>query len=115
MEPGVDLDIEIARTLWKVFVVRDCDDRDYLVSEQTGESLPIPRFSTELSEANRVVALMKEKGFIFQTSLDAARGLYHVCFLKNDGCKYRYSSTTSLPHSICLAALAAIGGNNVFV
>ena len=115
MEPGVELDIEIARTLWKVFVVRDSDDTDYLVSEQTGESLPIPRFSTDIREANRVVSFMKEKGFVFQTSLDATNGLYHVCFMKMDGCKYRFSSTSSLPHSICLAALAAIGRQNVFV
>lgn len=115
LTPGAPLDAQVAQAVWKAMVLVDgATGERTLVAANAKDPVPLPRFSADLGDAYKVVAAMKAKGWIFAMRHEAVGGgRYCVAFGRDDGLTYRYTETAKLALSICLAALAALGGMNV--
>lgn len=114
MTPGPTLDALVARRLWKAIVFIDtASNTSYLIQQDDRARLPLPPYSTDLEEAHRVVRFMQSKGYAARIRHDPEGGIYRACFTLDDGRTYFYSRAATMPHVICIAALAALDNKNV--
>lgn len=113
---GQLLDAKIARTLWRALVVLDiANNESYMVSNDGHEHVPVPKYSTVVDDAHRVVAFMQSKGWTLslKQTMDDDNVCYVALFGKTDGRVYNYTKAETMPLVICLAALWAWSGSNV--
>ena len=114
MEAGVALDSLIARKVWRAIVVNDAvSGESYMVAQATGGKVPVPAFSTDLKEANRVVEFYQTQGWFFRVKSIPEEDGFHGCFYKEDGRAYVFHRAPTIPLVICTAALALVNGMNI--
>lgn len=111
--PGPALDSLIARKVWRAIVVSEAaTGESYMVGQANGGKVPVPPFSTVLTEAHRVVEFFQNKGWSFRVKHIPDDDEYHGCFYRDDGRTYTFVKASEVPHVICLAALAALSNSN---
>lgn len=112
MTPGPALDALVARRLWRAIVSVE-DGKPFLVEQGTHKRVALTAYSTDLDEAQRVVRLMQSRGFTGRIGHEPEHNRYRAAFTRDDGRHYRWTFCETLPHALCLAAIAAVDGTNV--
>jgi hypothetical protein len=116
MTPGIDTDSMIARKVWRAIVVSDGETgENYMVGQDNHDHVPIPKFSTEIDEAHKVVEMFQTKGWTFRVRSLPEDDAFEACFYREDSKRYRFSKSATMPMAICEAALAALTNTNVVI
>lgn len=107
-EPGFVLDSDIARKIWRSLVIFE-DGEHYLVGID-GAKVELPKFSTNLPSAQRIISWFQANGFVVKATHDPIANVYHVCFIKptSTDTTTQFATAPTLPHAICIAALTAL-------
>ena len=114
MTPGIETDSMIARKIWRAIVVNDNDSgASFMVEQKTQNQVPIPAFSTELEEANKIVEFFQAKGWFFRVQSVPEENVFRAVFYKEDSRTYKFMKSETMPMVICEAAIAAINGTNL--
>lgn len=105
-QPGADLDAQVARMLgWTAITDLGWSLRG--VTPSGGEQDDVPEFSTTWDGAGLVVEHMRKLGCNYNLEGDANE--HRVNFFDRSGLRGK-ASHASAPACICIAALAATGG-----
>lgn len=112
MTPGPALDALVARRLWRAIIFVEAG-KHWLVEHGTHKRVPLTPYSTDIDEAQRVVRLMQSRGFTGRIGHDPEFNRYRAVFTLDDGRHYRWTMCETMPHALCVAALAALDGTNV--
>jgi hypothetical protein len=109
------MDADIARTLWKVLVVHESETGESFMMDEDFKRVALPKFSTDVDEAYRVVAFMQSHNWTLslKQEIEHGKSIYMATFMKNDNRSYIFNRHESLPMVLCLAALAALSGLNI--
>lgn len=112
MEPGRKLDALMARRLWKAVVMYEGGE-PFLVGAPKREQVPLPHYSTDIEDNQRVVARLQRDGWTLKLDHDPKARTFRATFYKDDTPgRYRFSDGRSAAHAVCLAALDAMAGTN---
>lgn len=114
--PGKQLDSMVARTVWGYVVIIDTQSGAHYIMGKDRQAQDVPNFSTELATSYEVVNQMQKHGFSFQLKNLVEQGVtkWITCFTKSDNRRYTPSIAPELPQAICIAAIAAIRGENIY-
>jgi hypothetical protein len=114
MEPGTQTDSLIARKVWRAIVVNDTETGEsYMVGQEKHDKVPVPPFSTDYTEAHKVVEHFQNMGWTFRVQSVPEEDVFRACFFKDDNRTYKFIKADTMPLVICEAAIAAINGTNV--
>ncbi len=112
--PGIVMDSLIARKIWRVLVVNDTDSGEsYMVGEDDHSKVPVPKYSTDIDQAHKIVEYFQNKGWLFRVQNVPVDNQFRACFFKNDSRAYRFVQADTMPMAICEAALAVLSGANL--
>jgi hypothetical protein len=112
LQPGIQTDSLVARKLWRADVVSDPETGEHYIA-QLDEKVPLPAFSTDVAEAERIVEFLESKGWVFRVKNIPEDDQYKACFIKEDNRTYRFAKADTIPMVICEAAMAVINGTNL--
>ena len=113
---GPALDSQVARVLFGTVVIIDTKTGEHCMMGKDREMLPVPSFSTDVETAYEVTDLMQDYGLELNVK-NAKRGdesFWYACFKKEDGRQYVPSTGVTVAEAICVAALAAVNGDNIY-
>jgi len=106
MQPGPELDAEIARKVLSVIVIVDTETGNYQLRDVDNRRfVPVPPYSTDTMTANTLLSDYKSKGCTFKVS-SHEDGSWTVTINHPQIQGVNISSSgVSLPHAICQAIL----------
>lgn len=108
MEPGPDLDSEIARKVFRFVVMIGFDGTPTIRDNKTRQFQSIPPYSTDTNVAHDIVAKLKGVGCVFNIKNDVKDGqavwTAQIRHPQLAGLALSANGKT-LPHAICLATL----------
>jgi len=107
MEPGPDLDAEIARKILNVIVISDTETGRYQLRDvKNRKFLDVPPYSTDTTTAHQLIAKYKAAGCVFQINAPKEDDQWSVAISHRQlsGVNFGAQGST-LPHAICLAIL----------
>lgn len=109
MFPGNDLDLEIARQIFKLVVSIDSNTDVRLIQDQNGALCAIPPFSTHVETSYQVINWFSSRGYVCHMASKIVNGnLLWYCHFSNDNTQGTEYEGLTLPHAICRAALGKI-------
>lgn len=112
--PGPILDSMIARKVWRALVVTESETGEsYMVNQDDHSKVPVPQFSTNMDEAQRVVEFFQSKGWSLRVQSVPENDNFQACFFRDDNQTYRFVKADTVEWAICEAALAALNGTNI--
>ena len=108
MDPGKDLDCEIARKVFRYVVMIDTDGTPQIRDRKTRTNQKVPPYSTDTNISHDVVSRLKKVGCTFNIKNDVEDGQIvwtaQIRHPKLAGLMISSKGKT-LPHAICLATL----------
>lgn len=107
MEPGPDLDAEIARKVLNVIVISDTETGQYQLRDTANKKfVDLPPYSTDTGTAYQLVSKFKAAGCTFRIVPPKEDSLWNVEMThpKIAGVNFGSKGIT-LPHAICQAIL----------
>jgi len=108
MNPGIELDADIARKIFKLVVMVDSETGESTMRDlKTKKWVSIPKFSTNTDVAYALINHFSHKGF-FATINSVFNDSYtewQVIFHSNNQIPIVKATGKSAAHAICLAAL----------
>lgn len=117
MKPGPQMDAEIARKIWRAIVIHEGGEF-YMHGLDDGAKVPIPKFSTDATDTNRLIEFFQNKGYSSRIILNkrpigpnGTDGWSHTIVLTNINGSYT-GEHVDLAMAVCLAALAVHEGTN---
>ena len=102
MNPGPDLDADVARKVLNIVVLLDTSTGVYLCKDTgTKQFVPVPPYSTDTATAHQLVQLYKNAGCTFNINSDD-EGVWTVTIShpRTNGLTFSEHGQT-LPHAIC--------------
>jgi hypothetical protein len=113
---GPEMDSKVARLLFSTVVIIDTQSGVSYMMGKDREPIPVPPFSTDMETAYEITDLMQDYGH--ELHMKKARNgddkCWYACFSKEDGRQYVSSSAATAAEAICVAALAALKGDNIY-
>jgi hypothetical protein len=109
-EPGNLLDAEIAKRVFKYAVIANADGTFSGFDLNSQKPAPIPQFSIDLNRAHDVMNWFSNHGYIYNVGSTVNNGqiTWIASFVPRGQKDPIWSQGVTLPHAICIAALAAI-------
>jgi len=106
MNPGPDLDAEVARKILEVVVIFDSDSGEYQLRDLSNrKTIPLPPYSTDTASAHQLISKYKAAGCTFAINANPdGTWVVTVQHPQLAGVKFGASGQT-LPHAICQAIL----------
>lgn len=107
MQPGPDLDAEIARKVLGVIVIADTSTGKYQLRDTANKKfVELPPYSTDTTAAHELLTKYKNAGCTFQINApkDDNQWSVAVCHPQIAGVNFGATGST-LPHAICQAIL----------
>jgi hypothetical protein len=108
MEPGTELDAEIARKIFKMVIMVDSETGEFTVRDnQTKKWVPIPKYSQNTDVAYLIINHFSYKGFfaVVNSVFTGVTTEWSVTFHSNDGKITLQSNGKTVAQAICIAAL----------
>lgn len=115
-QAGPNLDQQIARRLFGSVVIIDTKSGDNYMMGKDHQKVPVPPFSTDMETAEELVELMAGYNHVLNIKM-SKRGedvVWYACFSKEDDRRYVSVSAPTAAEAVCLAALAAVDGKNIY-
>lgn len=110
MRSGPELDVEVAKKVWRYLVVIDSGSGHYNIVSAFG-SETLPPYSTDPAASALIEQFLAGQGWKLRTRRDGTG--YAAAFIKPGKTTYRYFVSETLPTAICHAALAVVNGTNI--
>ena len=113
MYPGNDLDLEIARQIFKLVISIDSNTNERLIQDRAAGGLcAVPPYSTHVETAYQIINWFSNKGYACHMASKLINGnlMWYCCFSDQPpggDAVIEYEGLT-LPHAICRAALGRI-------
>jgi hypothetical protein len=113
---GPDMDSQVARKLFGTVVIIDTQTGNNYMMGKDREPLPVPPFSTDMETAEEVTDLLTNHGFTLsmKKAKNGDDNCWYACFSKEDGRRYVSSMAATPAEVVCVAALAALTGDNIY-
>lgn len=110
------MDSQVARSLFGTVVIIDTKTGESYMLGKDRQRMLLPPFSTDLETAEEIVDLLQEYGHTLnmKKAKNGDDSLWYACFSKEDGRRYVASTAATAAEAICVAALAALKGDNVY-
>ena len=108
MEPGTDLDIEVARKIFSMVVMVDSETGESTIRDnQTKKWVAVPKYSTNTDIAYLIINHFSNKGFfaVVNSSFNGKTTEWLVTFHAMDKKISVQGTGKSAAHAICIAAL----------
>lgn len=116
IQPGVDLDAEIAKVVFHYVVIMDtATGEKYTAHAQSNTKRPIEKFSTSIDEAYKIINYLSVKGFqchVRNSINDKGTMEWYAGFF-NDKIPLKLYQGKTLPHAVCIAALQLAGRQSI--
>jgi hypothetical protein len=113
---GPDLDSQIARLLFGTVVIIDTQSGESYMMGKDRVQVPVPPYSTDMETAEEITNFMQTHNHVLSMkkakTVDSNR--WCACFSKEDNRRYVASYAATASEAVCVAALAALKGMNVY-
>ncbi len=108
MNDGINLDTEIARKLFRHVVLMEDDGTVFVLTKDTRERFPLPKYSTDVKTAYEVITKLKSVASSFNIKSNIEDGILkwevYISHDKVPGISFGAISD-ELPKAICEASL----------
>jgi hypothetical protein len=113
---GPDLDSQVARLLFGTVVIIDTQSGDQYMMGRDRVQVAVPPYSTDMESAEEITDFMQTHDHVLSMkkakTLDVNR--WSACFSKADTRSYVASYAATAAEAVCVAALDALKGLNVY-